>query len=63
MLDNSQTLGQQLFLVLVTACFMLYPTWADAAVSIFACFKLDDGVTGDWAEYQKVGMGISVGID
>ncbi len=52
--DRTVPLAHQLGLVLLVAVFIMYPSWAQAALSVFACYKIDDG-TGDFPENQRVG--------
>ncbi|KAG2451053.1 hypothetical protein HYH02_004321 [Chlamydomonas schloesseri] len=51
-LDAAMSLWRQLFLVLMVSCFILMPTWAQEALSIFACYPLDDG-QGPYPENQR----------
>ncbi|KXZ42662.1 hypothetical protein GPECTOR_126g518 [Gonium pectorale] len=37
----------------VIAVFILYPGWAQAALSVFACYEIDDGQTGLYPQNQK----------
>ncbi|GIL90990.1 hypothetical protein Vretimale_17061 [Volvox reticuliferus] len=50
--DSNLPLMPQLFLVLMVASFVLMPTWATEALSIFSCYKLDN-VNGAYSENQK----------
>ncbi|KAG2445348.1 hypothetical protein HYH02_008813 [Chlamydomonas schloesseri] len=53
-LDQLLGLPQQLFVVLVVSVFVLYPGMVQAALSVFSCFLLDDGVSGPYPETQQV---------
>ncbi|GFR52977.1 hypothetical protein Agub_g15666 [Astrephomene gubernaculifera] len=44
--EGKLPLGKQLFLVLMVTCFIMMPNWATEALSIFACYRLDDGQVG-----------------
>ncbi len=37
------TWWRQELLVVMIACFILYPAWAQATLQVFACYVLDDG--------------------
>ncbi|GLI67927.1 hypothetical protein VaNZ11_012254 [Volvox africanus] len=50
--DSNLPLMPQLFLVLMVASFVLMPTWATEALSIFSCYKLDN-LSGAYSENQK----------
>ncbi|KAG2488304.1 hypothetical protein HYH03_013154 [Edaphochlamys debaryana] len=50
--DQAISLRQQLFVVTTVAVFILYSSWAQAAVSVFACYSLDDG-SGPYPELQQ----------
>ncbi|GFR52978.1 hypothetical protein Agub_g15667 [Astrephomene gubernaculifera] len=56
--DNPKLpLEKQMFLALMVGCFMLMPDWATEALSIFACYRLDDGqvddnVSSNYAQFQ-----------
>ncbi|GLC55873.1 hypothetical protein PLESTB_001038400 [Pleodorina starrii] len=41
--DKAMSLREQLGVVLMAAVFILYPSWANAALSTFACYPIDDG--------------------
>ncbi|GIL88007.1 hypothetical protein Vretifemale_16001, partial [Volvox reticuliferus] len=47
---------RQELLVVMIACFVLYPAWAQATLQIFACYYLDDG-SGYYPEYQLATWG------
>ncbi|GIL61103.1 hypothetical protein Vafri_15500, partial [Volvox africanus] len=47
---------RQELLVVMIACFVLYPAWAQATLQIFACYYLDDG-TGYYPVYQLAQWG------
>ncbi|KXZ47948.1 hypothetical protein GPECTOR_31g310 [Gonium pectorale] len=51
--DATLGLGQQLRIVGIIAVFILYPGWAQAALSVFACYRVDDGVTGPFPDRQQ----------
>ncbi|GIL69547.1 hypothetical protein Vretifemale_478 [Volvox reticuliferus] len=46
------SLREQLGVVLMAAVFVLYPSWAHAALSTFACYPIDDG-EGPFSEAQQ----------
>ncbi|KAG2491214.1 hypothetical protein HYH03_010424 [Edaphochlamys debaryana] len=52
--DQALTLPQQLGIVLMTALFVLFPSWANAGFSIFSCYLVDNtralGQTGSATE-------------
>ncbi|KXZ43722.1 hypothetical protein GPECTOR_82g256 [Gonium pectorale] len=52
-LDDTLGLWQQLGIVLMLAVFILYPGWAQAALSVFACYHIDDGTSGPFTAKQK----------
>ncbi|KXZ42565.1 hypothetical protein GPECTOR_134g619 [Gonium pectorale] len=52
-LDETLGLRQQLGIMLMIAIFILYPGWAQASLSVFACYHIDDGVTGPFPQKQK----------
>ncbi|KXZ47169.1 hypothetical protein GPECTOR_37g175 [Gonium pectorale] len=41
-LDEAMGVRQQLGVVFIIAVFILYPGWAQAALSVFACYLIDD---------------------
>ncbi|GIL65298.1 hypothetical protein Vafri_19096 [Volvox africanus] len=47
---------RQELLVVMIACFVLYPAWAQATLQIFACYYLDDGA-GYYPEHQLAQWG------
>ncbi|KAG2501446.1 hypothetical protein HYH03_001229 [Edaphochlamys debaryana] len=51
-IDETLSLPRQLAVVVFVVVFILYSGWAQAALSIFACYSLDDG-TGPYAELQQ----------
>ncbi|KAG2438352.1 hypothetical protein HYH02_010808 [Chlamydomonas schloesseri] len=51
-LDNTYSLLRQLRLVSLMVLFILFPTWAQAALSVFSCIRIDDG-KGPFAEKQQ----------
>ncbi|KXZ41264.1 hypothetical protein GPECTOR_593g663 [Gonium pectorale] len=51
--DATLGLSTQLWVMGVIAVFILYPGWAQAALSVFACYKIDDGQTGLYPQNQK----------
>ncbi|KXZ44497.1 hypothetical protein GPECTOR_66g225 [Gonium pectorale] len=51
--DATLGLNTQLWVMGVVAVFILYPGWAQTALSVFACYKIDDGKTGLYAQNQK----------
>ncbi len=51
--DRSMSLAAQLGIVMWVAVFVLYPSWLQAALSVFACYVIDDG-SGPYGENQKV---------
>ncbi|KXZ50639.1 hypothetical protein GPECTOR_15g323 [Gonium pectorale] len=50
--DQKLGLREQLGVVLMAAVFILYPSWAHAALSTFACYRIDDG-SGDFPSAQR----------
>ncbi|KAG2493086.1 hypothetical protein HYH03_008749 [Edaphochlamys debaryana] len=50
LVDRTLSLAQQLWIVAVIAVFVLFPSWASAAFSVFSCYTLDDASSG--AEMQ-----------
>ncbi|PNH04463.1 hypothetical protein TSOC_009381 [Tetrabaena socialis] len=50
--DREMRLSEQLAIVLMAAVFILYPAWASAALSTFACYRIDEG-RGAFAEMQQ----------
>ncbi|GLI62650.1 hypothetical protein VaNZ11_005318 [Volvox africanus] len=50
--DKAMSLREQLGVVLMAAVFILYPSWAQAALSTFACYPIDDG-EGPFSEAQQ----------
>ncbi len=54
--DRSLPLLSQLGIVLWVAVFVLYPSWVQTTLGIFACYAVDDG-KGPYAEHQQVGGG------
>ncbi|KAG2438083.1 hypothetical protein HXX76_005692 [Chlamydomonas incerta] len=55
-IDRTMTWWRQVLLVVMIACFILYPAWAQATLMIFACYYLDDG-SGAYPEYQLAQWG------
>ncbi|KAG2446307.1 hypothetical protein HXX76_000895 [Chlamydomonas incerta] len=53
LLDSSLTLGEQLLVVLMITVFIVYPGWANATLSAFTCYIIDDGSTGLFPERQQ----------
>ncbi|KAG2448430.1 hypothetical protein HYH02_006322 [Chlamydomonas schloesseri] len=51
-MDAALSLGKQLAVLLLIAVFIMYPGWANASLSIFACYIVDDGA-GSYADRQK----------
>ncbi|KXZ45999.1 hypothetical protein GPECTOR_48g431 [Gonium pectorale] len=51
--DATLGLRMQLWITLVIAVFILYPGWAQAALSVFACYHIDDGVTGPFPDRHQ----------
>ncbi|KXZ43731.1 hypothetical protein GPECTOR_82g265 [Gonium pectorale] len=51
-LDETLGLWRQLGVVGMMAVLILYPGWAQAALSVFACYRVDDGVNGPFPERQ-----------
>ncbi|KXZ44817.1 hypothetical protein GPECTOR_62g932 [Gonium pectorale] len=51
--DATLGLRSQLWVLGVIAVFILYPAWAQAALSVFACYKIDDGRTGPFPQNHK----------
>ncbi|KXZ43646.1 hypothetical protein GPECTOR_84g322 [Gonium pectorale] len=51
--DATLGLRTQLRVLGIIAVFILYPSWAQAALSVFACYKIDDGKTGLYPQNQK----------
>ncbi|KXZ44498.1 hypothetical protein GPECTOR_66g226 [Gonium pectorale] len=51
--DATLGLSTQLWVLGVIAVFILYPAWAQAALSVFACYEIDDGQTGLYPQNQK----------
>ncbi|KXZ48022.1 hypothetical protein GPECTOR_31g386 [Gonium pectorale] len=52
-LDETIGLAQQMGIVFMLAVSILYPGWAQAALSVFACYLLDDGESGPFPERQQ----------
>ncbi|KAG2501455.1 hypothetical protein HYH03_001235 [Edaphochlamys debaryana] len=52
MIDTILSLPRQLCVVVFVVVFILYSTWSQAALSIFACYRLDDG-SGPYPELQQ----------
>ncbi|EFJ43308.1 hypothetical protein VOLCADRAFT_96559 [Volvox carteri f. nagariensis] len=50
--DKAMSLVEQLGVVLMAAVFILYPSWAHAALSTFACYPIDGG-EGPFPETQQ----------
>ncbi|KAG2450703.1 hypothetical protein HYH02_004541 [Chlamydomonas schloesseri] len=50
-IDRTMIWWRQVLLVVMIACFILYPAWAQATLMIFACYYLDDG-SGAYPDYQ-----------
>ncbi|KAG2442785.1 hypothetical protein HXX76_002865 [Chlamydomonas incerta] len=46
-------LSEQLGIVLMCAVFILYPGWANATLSIFSCYRIDDGTSGPFPDRQQ----------
>lgn len=58
-LDASLKLGEQLLVVLMIGVFIVYPGWANAALSVFTCYIIDDGGwlwVGGWAGWGGGGL-------
>ncbi len=51
--DRSLSLVSQLGIVMWVAVFVLYPSWVQAALSVFACYIVDDG-SGPYGDNQQV---------
>ncbi|KAG2449685.1 hypothetical protein HYH02_005214 [Chlamydomonas schloesseri] len=51
-LDDMASLRQQTFVAVTVAVFILYSSWAQASLSIFACYLIDDRA-GDYPEMQQ----------
>ncbi|KXZ45559.1 hypothetical protein GPECTOR_53g145 [Gonium pectorale] len=51
-LDATLGLWEQLVIVLMVATFILYPGWAQTVLSVFACYRVDDG-SGPFPERQR----------
>ncbi|KAG2449692.1 hypothetical protein HYH02_005220 [Chlamydomonas schloesseri] len=51
-LDDMASLRQQIFVAVTVAVFILYSSWAQASLSIFACYLIDDRA-GDYPEMQQ----------
>ncbi|KXZ42543.1 hypothetical protein GPECTOR_137g650 [Gonium pectorale] len=52
-LDESLRLREQMGIVLMIAVFILYPGWAQAALSVFSCYMIDDGHSGPFPDRQQ----------
>ncbi|KXZ48949.1 hypothetical protein GPECTOR_24g239 [Gonium pectorale] len=50
-IDRTMTWWRQQLLVVMIACFILYPAWAQAVLQIFGCYYLDQG-QGSYPEFQ-----------
>ncbi|KAG2427995.1 hypothetical protein HXX76_011981 [Chlamydomonas incerta] len=50
-MDETLKLREQLGIVVIIAVFILYPGWANAVLSIFTCYAIDDG-SGPYPQYQ-----------
>ncbi|KAG2493093.1 hypothetical protein HYH03_008756 [Edaphochlamys debaryana] len=57
LVDRTLSLAQQLWIVAVIAVFVLFPSWASAAFSVFSCYTLDDASSG--AEMQGLEFGVA----
>ncbi|KXZ43360.1 hypothetical protein GPECTOR_93g630 [Gonium pectorale] len=51
--DSTLDLITQLRLLVMIAIFILYPGWAQAALSVFACSKIDTETTGHQSPFEK----------
>ncbi|EFJ43306.1 hypothetical protein VOLCADRAFT_106884 [Volvox carteri f. nagariensis] len=58
--DKAMSLVEQLGVVLMAAVFILYPSWANAALSTFACYPIDDG-EGSFPETQQASVRLAAG--
>ncbi|KAG2442491.1 hypothetical protein HXX76_002577 [Chlamydomonas incerta] len=61
-LDQRLSLPEQLGIVLMCAVFIMYPGWANAALSVFTCYRIDDGVTGPFADRQQCYSGVHMAL-
>ncbi len=50
--DQSLSLLSQLGIVAMVAVFFLYPGWVQATLSIFSCYRVDDG-EGSYPQHQQ----------
>ncbi|KXZ48786.1 hypothetical protein GPECTOR_25g370 [Gonium pectorale] len=51
--DESMVIYKQLGFVFVVALSILYPGWAQAALSVFSCYQIDDGHSGPFPDRQQ----------
>ncbi|KAG2448259.1 hypothetical protein HYH02_006843 [Chlamydomonas schloesseri] len=51
--DQTLQLPAQLGIVLMCAVFIMYPGWANAALSLFTCYRIDDGKSGPFPDRQQ----------
>ncbi|KXZ48784.1 hypothetical protein GPECTOR_25g368 [Gonium pectorale] len=51
--DESVVIHKQLGFVFVVALSILYPGWAQAALSVFSCYHIDDGHSGPFPDRQQ----------
>ncbi|KXZ41282.1 hypothetical protein GPECTOR_581g637 [Gonium pectorale] len=51
--DESVVISKQLGFVFVVALSILYPGWAQAALSVFSCYHIDDGHSGPFPDRQQ----------
>ncbi|PNH07024.1 hypothetical protein TSOC_006527 [Tetrabaena socialis] len=51
-IDQTMNLWRQELLVLMIACFILYPAWCQAALQVFGCYMVDSG-EGPYSQYHQ----------
>ncbi|KAG2424066.1 hypothetical protein HYH02_015245 [Chlamydomonas schloesseri] len=51
-MDATMKLSHQLGMLFLIGVFIMYPGWANASLSIFACYTVDEG-TGPYADRQQ----------
>ncbi len=54
--DRALPLGHQLGVVLLIGVFVLYPSWVQAALGVFACYVVDRDAGTSYPENQRVGQ-------
>ncbi len=54
-MDRVLPLSHQLGVVLLIGVFVMYPSWVQAALGVFACYAVDSGEGSLYPENQRVG--------